>query len=157
MILHFRDLLIQLINGQVDFILVCGMAGAIHGSSLLTQDIDILCDMNPRNIRKLWQSLKKLQPKHRMARPPCAFEASDCDRTWKNISLLTDWGQQDCLGSVKAVGSYKDARPHTIQIPLGDEKESPILLTLDLPTLIQAKEAMGRPHDLENVKILGQS
>ena len=66
--LRFRELLTRLINHEVEFILVGGMAAAVHGSSLLTQDIDILCRMDRENITRLWHSLDGLNPQHRMAR-----------------------------------------------------------------------------------------
>ncbi|OYW73293.1 MAG: hypothetical protein B7Z37_22095 [Verrucomicrobia bacterium 12-59-8] len=68
----------------------------------------------------------------------------------KNLYIKTDLGVIDCLGSVLGVGDYGEVLQHSLEIELPVGK----LRILDLDTLIQAKEAMGRPHDLLTVQYL---
>ncbi len=64
--------------------------------------------------------------------------------------MKTDFGILDCLGEVLGVGSYDEVQSHSIvlDLPIGPCR------ILDLQTLIKAKEAMGRPHDLVTVQHL---
>jgi hypothetical protein len=80
---------------------------------------------------------------------PLALTPEQC-RTLKNLYIKTDLGIIDCLGSVLGVGDYQAVAEHsvTIQMPIG-----PVRI-LDIDTLIQAKEAMGRPHDLITIQHL---
>jgi len=68
----------------------------------------------------------------------------------KNLYIKTDLGVIDCLGSIMGMGEYNEVLKHSIEIELPVGK----LRILDLDTLIQAKEAMGRPHDLHTVQHL---
>jgi hypothetical protein len=69
---------------------------------------------------------------------------------FKNLYLKTDLGIVDCLGEVLGVGGYDEALSHSIvlNLPIGPCR------VLDIDTLIKAKEAMGRPHDLVTVQHL---
>jgi molybdopterin-guanine dinucleotide biosynthesis protein len=42
----FESLLSRLIDHHVDFVIVGGFAAVAHGSSLLTQDVDICCRLS---------------------------------------------------------------------------------------------------------------
>jgi hypothetical protein len=56
----------------------------------------------------------------------------------------------DCLSEVKGVGSYEDALGHSVVCKLSYGE----FRMLDVDTLIAAKEAVGREHDLAAVKQL---
>ena len=58
----FAHLLQVLASGQVDFILVGGVAATIHGSARLTQDIDVVYSRQPKNIARLVDALAPLEP-----------------------------------------------------------------------------------------------
>jgi len=58
----FRDLLTRLIETQVDFVLVGGFAGVVHGCSCVTQDIEICCDFSPENLLALLKAVSNLHP-----------------------------------------------------------------------------------------------
>jgi hypothetical protein len=48
----FRALLTALARSNVDFIVVGGLAATVHGSSRLTQDVDVLYSRTPENLQK---------------------------------------------------------------------------------------------------------
>jgi len=147
---QLSQLLARLIRADVEFVLVGGLAASIHGSSLVTRDLDVCCRFDEVNLMRLQEALQDLHPVHRM-RPdlPLALTPEQC-RTLKNLYIKTDLGIIDCLGSVLGVGDYQAVAEHsvTIQMPIG-----PVRI-LDIDTLIQAKEAMGRPHDLITIQHL---
>ena len=60
------NLLQRLVRGGVDFVIVVGYAGVVHGCTLLTQDIDICCAFSGGNLLALREALTDLHPVHRM-------------------------------------------------------------------------------------------
>ena len=143
-----NSLLERLVRHQVDFVVVGGYAAVAHGSTLVTMDVDICCDFTARNLLKLQDAVHDLSPVHRMTpkRQPLVLTARSC-RGLKNLYLDTDDGQLDCLGSVLGVGDFAEVKRRSVEIelPFGRCR----LLAID--ALIEAKEAMGRPHDKESV------
>lgn len=143
-------MLARLIKSEVEFVLVGGLAAAIHGSSLNTRDVDVCIDLTEANLRRLHGAIEDLHPVHR-SRPdlPFVVSAEICARL-RSLYLKTDFGILDCLGEVLGVGSYDEVQSHSIvlDLPIGPCR------ILDLQTLIKAKEAMGRPHDLVTVQHL---
>lgn len=144
----FFNLLNRLHDAGVEFVLVGGFAGVVHGCSLVTQDIDICCDFGSENLFRLQKAVTDLHPVHRMT--PNRLElllTNDNCQTYKNLYLDTDAGQLDCLSEIKGVGDYPVVRQASETVE-ADGKEFHVL-TLD--ALITAKKAMNRPHDQEAV------
>jgi hypothetical protein len=148
--LQLNQLLARLLQAEVEFVLVGGLAAAIHGSSLNTRDVDICIRLSAENLMRIQSAVADLHPVHR-TRPdiPLSLTPEDCSR-FKNLYLKTDLGIIDCLGEVRAVGDYEEALRHSIvlKLPIGQCR------ILDIETLIKAKEAMARPHDLIAVQHL---
>lgn len=144
------QLLSRLIAAEVEFVLVGGLAAAIHGSSLTTRDVDVCCRFDDANLRRIQLALADLNPVHRM-RPdlPLALTPEQCVGL-KNLYVRTDLGILDCLGELLGVGDFDAvwARSTEFELPIGR------LRILNIDTLILAKEAMGRPHDLIAVQHL---
>jgi len=144
-------LLEQLDKHKVNYCLVGGFAAMAHGSHLVTTDVDVACSMKPENLEKLFHAVAPYQPKHRMAKPPTPFTIEDArSHAWRNVYLRTDLGQLDCLGEVKGIGDFDEIMKSCVEL----EMETFQLKVISLDALIEAKEAMGRPRDLENVRIL---
>lgn len=147
---HLDKLIERLIAAEVEFVLVGGLAAYAHGSSLITRDVDICCRFSEENLMRIQSALVGLHPVHRMAPEfALALTPTQCANL-KNLYIKTDLGVLDCLGEVKAVGNYEEALAHSIEIlvPAGR------IRILDLETLIKAKEAMARPHDIVAVQHL---
>lgn len=136
---------------QVDYCLVGGLAAATYGSSMVTQDVDVACSMEAENLAKLHNAVAPINPRHRMAKPPRPFTLEDANSgLFKNIYLTTSLGQLDCLGEVKGIGDFNAVKRQSVEIDMGSFK----LPIISLEALIVAKEAMARPRDLENAKLL---
>lgn len=147
----FVKLLSRLVESDVDFVLVDGMAAAAYGSTMLTQDIDVCCDFSIENLLRLQKAVSGLNPVHRLSPEKKSFnEDTETLSTYKNIYLDTDCGQLDCLGNIDGIGNYSDVKKLSHYISLAG-KSFPILT---LPALIRSKEAMGRPRDKENTLLL---
>ena len=53
----FLNLLERLVQAGVDFVIVGGFAGVVHGCTCVTQDIDICCDFSPANLLALQKAI----------------------------------------------------------------------------------------------------
>ena len=147
---QLNQLLARLIGAEVEFVLVGGLAASIHGSSLTTRDVDVCCRFTTANLLRIQHALADQHPVHRM-RPdlPVALTPELCAHL-KNLYIKTDLGMINCLGNVMGVGDYDEVLKNSLEIELPVGK----LRIIDLNTLIRAKEAMGRPHDIITVQHL---
>ena len=68
-------------------------------------------------------------------------------RTTPIMTLTTDEGFIDVLDDVKGVGGYAECRRRSIQVEAFDI----LFRVLDLPALIAAKRAAGRPKDIDQL------
>lgn len=145
---NLESIACRLVEAKVDFVLCGGLAAFLQGSSILTRDVDIVCDMGRENIGRLFEALKDLHPYHRMTpgRIPFVLEQAT-GQPLQNIYLSTDWGQLDCLGHVKGIGGYSEC--HKLSEPI--EMAGFTIMTLTLEGILIAKRAMGRPRDLQTV------
>ncbi|MFA5554400.1 MAG: nucleotidyltransferase [Phycisphaerae bacterium] len=147
----FFNLLDKLNEADVDFVIVGGLAGAIHGCTVVTEDIDICCSFTAENLFKLHKALAGLNPVHRMTPNKLKFEITkqNC-KDFKNLYIDTDLGQLDCISSVQGIGSFDSvkakSKPHVI-----NNKQYNIL---QIDDLILSKKAMNRPKDNQAVNQL---
>lgn len=142
------NLLQRLVDARVDFVLVGGFAGIVHGCTYVTQDVDICCDFSPANLLLLQEALSDLHPVHRMTpgRIPLQLTESTCQEL-KNLYLDTDIGQLDSISFVDGVGGYQDVKNTSVLVEV--EKMQVRIMSID--ALLDAKKAMNRPRDKEAV------
>jgi hypothetical protein len=147
----FLSLLQRLARAGVDFVIVGGYAGVVHGCTYVTQDVDIACDFSPANLLALQRAVSDLHPVHRMTpgRKPLDLTPGNAAE-FRNLYLDTDLGHLDCLSEVQGIGPYEHVK-HASQLI---EIEGMPLRVLALDALIQAKEAMHRPRDREAIRQL---
>lgn len=147
---HLNQLLERLVQAEVEFVLVGGLAAYTHGSTLNTSDVDVCCRFTEANLMRIQRAFADLHPVHRM-RPdmPLALTPAQCAYL-KNLYIKTDLGVVDCLGDVIAVGDFEKTLKQSVEIelPIGN------IRVLDIDSLIKSKEAMGRPRDLVAVQHL---
>lgn len=143
-----EQLLTVLERGGVDCIIVGGVAARAHGSSRLTDDLDVVYARTPENLARLVRALQPYAPYPRGAPEGLPFEWSVATlRTGLNFPLRTSLGALDLLGEITGGGDYAQLYPHALPIPLFGGTH----LLLDLPWLIRVKRAAGRPKDYEVV------
>lgn len=144
----FVNLLRSLAEHNVEYILIGGMAGVLHGSARLTQDMDILYQRTPENIQRLVDALAPYRPYLRDAPPglPFIWDARTVQRGL-NFTLQTTEGYIDLWGEVPGGGTYENLINHTVQV----EIDGTPVRVVGLETLIRLKRATGRPKDLESV------
>lgn len=144
----FLDLLERLTKAGVDFVVVGGFAGVVHGCTYVTEDIDLCCDFSSGNLLLLQEAIRDLHPVHRMTPKRKELELTEETLTQlKNLYLDTDIGQLDCLSFIEGVGDYQRVRRASKSIKVGDIQ----LQVLKLDALIEAKKAMNRPRDRQAI------
>lgn len=147
----FESILGRLLKHRVEFVLIGGYAAIVHGSPLVTQDMDICCRFSATNLLRLQKAVADLHPVHRMTpqRLPLRLTRRNC-RGLKNLYVSTDWGVLDCLGAVAGLGDYREVLRQSEQLDLGFG----ICRLLTLDALIESKKALDRPRDRESLRVL---
>ena len=144
-------LLQRLCDADVDFVIVGGFAAMLHGSSLLTRDLDVCAVLTAENVEKLRHVFSELHPVHRMTTQRLSFiDHPDPGTPLKNLYLQTDLGPVDLLSSIKGVGGFERVRESAVEVELFGRK----VRVISLGDLITAKEALGREKDLYAAKEL---
>jgi hypothetical protein len=134
-----------LAEGGVRFVVVGGVAATAHGSTHVTNDLDICYDTADANVRSLAGLLAAWHAYPRGVEPGLTFimDARTL-RASPILTLTTDHGDLDVLDRVEGVGSYADVRAASEPIDLPPIR----FLALGLPALVAAKRATRRPKDL---------
>lgn len=146
-----QRLLQRLDEAGIEFVLVGGYAAMLHGSSLLTRDVDVCALLTPANIEKLRAALGDLHPQHRLSLPRQSFLDEPPPGTALNhLYLSTDWGALDFLGSITGIGDYARVARDAVEVELFGQT----IKAISLDDLITAKEALGRDKDLLAAKEL---
>ncbi len=138
------ELLRQLTTNKVEFVLVGGMAAIAHGSTTVTEDVDICLSFDHQTLSRLWPVLRAAHAKERMNPKRPELNADPAKYVgYRNLYLTTDLGQLDLLGELIAVGSFESVARHSVGFDLGGFE----CRVVDLDTLIVSKTALGRPKD----------
>lgn len=130
---------------NVDCVIVGGVAAAIHGSLMLTNDLDVCYARDPTNLKRLAEALQHVHARLRNVSEglPFILDAETLKRGL-NFTFTTDIGDLDLLGEVRGLGSYEDVVPGSLKVELFGYS----FAVIDIAKLIVAKRAAGRPKDL---------
>src|SRR5207244_1721147 len=137
-----------LVGGDVEFLIVGGVAAALHGSSRVTSDLDIFYRRTLENMERLALAIAALNPYLRGAPRdlPFRFDAETI-RRGLNFTLATDAGPLDCIGELAGVAGYDEVSPKAIEV----QALGVACRCIDLDSLIAAKRAGGRQKDFEAI------
>lgn len=143
---NFEAIIRELAEAGVDCVIVGGLAATIHGSARLTQDVDFVYSRDSDNIDRLVAALRPHSPYLRGAPPGLPFEWNTATiARGLNFTLTTAIGDIDLLGEIIGGGGYEALLPQTLVVEIFGHR----CRCLDLPGLIRAKRAAGRPKDLD--------
>ena len=138
-----------LTRGKVRFVVVGGVAAAAHGSSRVTNDLEICYDPSDRaNLIALAKVLSSWDAYPRGVKPGLPFILDD--RTLFGapvLTLTTSEGDVDVMDQIAGVGDFTAVRLHSERISALGVR----FRVLDLPSLIKAKRAAGRPRDHDHL------
>jgi hypothetical protein len=140
----FASMLTGLADARVKFIVIGGVAAAAHGSTFLTNHLDICYEPSPANVRRLATILASWDAYPRGVDAGLPFFMDE--RTFRTnpvMTLQTSEGAIDVLDHIAGVGGYREARRRSQLVRVFALR----LRILDLQALIAAKRAAGRPKD----------
>mgnify|MGYP006306689815 CR=1 FL=1 len=147
------DLLEGLLEAQVDFVLVGGLAAVIQGAPITTIDVDIVHSQSPENITRLLAFLKSVDAAHRRLDDK-RIEPKEHDLSGQgHVLLTTRIGPLDVLAVIEGGRSYEDLLDHTVDIDFRGH----ILRVLDLETLIGLKKSSTDPKDKQRLPVLEET
>ncbi len=138
-------------EGEVEFILVGGLAAALSGSPIHTLDIDLVYSPEAENINRLLVVLQsmdavfRIQPERRLRPDGSHLTAGG------HLNLLTSFGPLDLLGTIGQNLGLSDLIPHSHELEVGPGVR---VRVLDLEMLISMKEQLPSEKDLAMLPIL---
>jgi hypothetical protein len=143
----------ELSTQGVEFVLIGGMAGRVHGSPTVTNDLDICHHRTKANCERLAKTLQGLDARLRDL-PVGLPSRIDATAIWQghNFTFVTAAGFLDCLASPEegTPTGYEDLARNAGSVTIADTA----ILVCSLEDLIRMKEAAGRPKDLIEVEVL---
>lgn len=146
--IDYEKIIGVLVSGGVKFIIVEGAAATAHGSSRLTNDLDIVYSRGDTNIERLVKALRPLQPRLRGAPGDIPFRLDEeTIRRGLNFTLTTLVGALDLLGEITLGGGFDQLLPDSIKLNVFGHE----CLCLGLKRLIEVKRAAARPKDFEAI------
>jgi hypothetical protein len=106
-LLNAIPILQSLVTGQVEFVVVGGLAMVTRGTSFITEDLDVCYRRSPENIVRLASAIAKFEPYLRGAPEglPFRFDAPTIS-AGLNFTLTTSCGSLDVLGEIAGIGDY---------------------------------------------------
>jgi hypothetical protein len=142
---QLHRLIERLCDADIDFVIVGGIAGALHGSTLVTRDLDVCAVLSRENVAKLRDALRDLKPTHRQTTRPLSFlDNPGPDIDVRNLYLGTTLGAVDILSSITGVGDYARVREAAVEVEVFGRR----CRVISIEDLIRAKESLGRQKDL---------
>ena len=143
---NFEQVLSVLHRGQVDVVLIDGLAANAHGSARVTYNIDFVYGRSRGNLERLVAALAPYQPYLRGAPPGLPFQwRVETLQHGLNFTLDTTLGPVDLLGEALGGGKYEDLITSAVVMRMFDFD----IRCAALDALIHMKTAAGRPKDFE--------
>jgi hypothetical protein len=144
----FPGLIAALADNDVEYIVIGGFAGTVHGSNRLTADLDVVYRRTPKNLERVANSLAAHHPYPKGAPPglPFRWDARTL-ANGLNFTLESDLGEIDLLGEITGGGGYEDLLPESLEVEVFGRRCN----CLNLNALIRVKRAAGRPKDFEAI------
>ncbi|MGZ5433899.1 MAG: hypothetical protein ACXWH7_13330 [Thermoanaerobaculia bacterium] len=143
----------QLSADGVEFVLIGGIAGRVHGSPTVTNDLVICYRRTRANCERLAKTLHELRARLRDF-PPELPSRIDATSIWQghNFTFVTQAGFLDCLASPEegAPTGYEQLAENALTVAIVDAS----ILVCAIEDLIRMKQAAGRPKDLIEVEVL---
>ena len=146
----FLETLRILSGHKVDFIVVGGICGVLHGAPVTTFDLDLVHSLSQDNLNRLISALEELDAYYRgrgdqRLKPGLPHLSSPGHQL-----LMTKFGPLDLLGTIGIAHSYEDLLQHTVEL----EASGLRLCILDLKTLIEVKKETVSDKDRAIIQIL---
>jgi predicted nucleotidyltransferase len=149
--LQLRQLLERLIEAEVSFVLVGGLAVNAWGYLRATRDVDIVPDPSPENLARLTDLLRGLGGKVEVAGGQLDSDAiATFLRTGDRTLVATDLGDIDVLQGLPQVPRFDALDASATEVDM----DGLIVRVCSLDHLLEMKRASDRPRDREDLDAL---
>jgi hypothetical protein len=148
---RLRALLEVLIEADVQFVLVGGLAVNAWGHLRSTADIDLVPDPDPKNLERLATALESVGG--RVIADGALLEAPAIRtflRAGDRTLVDTDLGPVDVLQGLPQVPTYAEASDGSVEVSM----DGLAARVCSLETLLAMKRASDRPRDRDDVEAL---
>jgi hypothetical protein len=135
----------KLLEHGVRFVVIGGVAAALHGSPMLTADVDISYERSRENLERLASALRELNAKLRGIEEDLPFKPdARALRSGSNFTFTTDLGDLDVIGWPDGISSYEGLVSAAVPMRIGRQE----VLVASIDDVIRMKRAAGRPKDV---------
>jgi predicted nucleotidyltransferase len=146
-----RELLERLVEAEVRFVLVGGLAVNAWGYLRATRDVDVVPDPDRDNLERLDALLRGLGGRVDVGGRLLGSESiATFLRTGDRTLVMTELGQVDILQGLPQVPRFEDLEKQARDV----EIEGLAVRVCSLDHLLAMKRASDRPRDLEDVEAL---
>lgn len=137
----------------VEFVLIGGLAGALHGSPAMTNDADICPARTHDNLTRLAAALVELDARIRTESEPqgLTFDRSaEFLAVVELLNLTTIAGDLDVAFTPAGTDGYDDVAQRAVEFEVG----AMLVHVASLDDIIHSKRTAGRPKDVATLPIL---
>lgn len=142
-----------LADAGVDYVLIGGLAGVLHGSPAMTNDADIVPSPTPANLERLATALGDLRARLRSDREPEGVEFDPHPELLASMAMLnmtTRCGDLDLSFIPAGTQGYDDLVERAVTFNVREL----VIPVASLADVIRSKEAADRPKDRATLPIL---
>jgi hypothetical protein len=141
-------LLATLVDQEVRFVVIGGLAGNLRGTPVVTHDLDVCYARRDDDLVRMAAALKVVHARLRVAREEdeVVFPLDERSlRLGDSFTLKTDFGPFDILGTPSGTKGYEDLAAGATTFDLG---EHTLVLVASVDDLIRMKRASARTKDI---------
>lgn len=149
----FLEILNALHDHRVEFVIVGGVAAALHGGSRVTFDLDVVPRLEPESWRSTVDLLWKLGARPRIPEPVERIRNVEHVRRWRrekgmlalNFRASDDGTEVDLL--VAESDAFDELKQRAVEVTV-DQRT---FFVASIDDLISMKQRAGRPQDLLDI------
>jgi hypothetical protein len=142
---------------RVEYVVIGGIGGVLHGSPISTDDVDVVPALGQTNLTALAAALRDLNARLLSHEEPegisVAWTAKNLQRwivDFRFLNLMTDHGQLDLVHRPAGTRGYRDLATNAESMDLDDV----VVSVAALEDIIRSKGAVARQRDLEHLPTL---
>jgi hypothetical protein len=151
--LDLSAILEGLLEADIKFILVGGLAAVVQGAPVTTMDVDIVHKRSSENISKLYAFLKSIDATYRRPDGKVIGPNEEDISGLGHFLFTTRLGPLDVLAFIEQGKAYQDLLEHTVEINFRGH----IIRVLNLKTLVELKKTSRDPKDKQRLMVLEET
>jgi len=156
----FEIIFSALADAQVRYLTVGGVAVVLHGAPRFTADLDLVLDLEPNNLDAALNALAALGYRPRAPVQLLDFADPEKRRDWianKGLTVFSLWSSRYPATEVDLFVQPPFAFDETFGRAVRADLGITTAIVISKNDLIAMKAAVGRPKDVEDVRVLSLS